>query len=370
QAVDQHHARRFAHVVGARLEGQPPDSEGTATEVAAVVGGNLVEQGVFLLLVARFNRLQQLGFEVDLVGDVDQRLDVLREARAAITAAGIDEVVADALVGTDTQAHVLHVHIQPFAEPGDFVHEGNLGRQHGVGGVLGHFRIANAHEHGARAVADEGRVDAAHDLPRMLVVGTDYDPVGVHEIVDRRALLEELGVGDHRELHVHAARFEAFGDGGTHQVRGTHRHGGFVHHDGRAGEVIADLPGHFQHVAQIRRAILAGRRADGDEEHFGLFHRLAQRGGEMQATRGVIFADDGFQPRLVDWQDALLEVGDLLLVDIDAVDRIAHLRDAGPCHEADVATPYDRDVHYRFLVLDVVQPCRSPPRLAARVAGQ
>src|SRR5690606_12945632 len=78
--------------------------------------------------------------------------------------------------------------------------------------------------------------------------------------------------------------------------------------------------------------------------------------------RGVVFADDGFQPRLVDRQDALLEVGDLLLVDIDAVDRIAHLRDAGPCHEADVATPYDRDVHYRFLVLDVVQPCRSPPR--------
>src|SRR5690606_11023645 len=103
QAVDQHHARRFAHVVGARLEGQPPDREGTAAEVAAVVGGNLVEQGVLLLLVARFNRLQQLGFEVDLVSDVDQRLDVFREARAAITTAGIDEVVADALVGTYAQ---------------------------------------------------------------------------------------------------------------------------------------------------------------------------------------------------------------------------------------------------------------------------
>ena len=130
------------------------------------------------------------------MGDVDQRFDVFREAGAAVATACIDEVVANALVRADTQAHILDIHIEALAEAGNLVHEGDFGRQHGIGCVLGHFRIANAHEHGSRTISDEGCVQRAHDLTSVLVVSTDNDAVRVHEVVDRRTFLEEFRVGD------------------------------------------------------------------------------------------------------------------------------------------------------------------------------
>ena len=54
-------------------------------------------------------------------------------------------------------------------------------------------------------VAAEGGVELAQQLLALLVGGADDDAVGVHEVVDRGAFLEELGVGDHVEVQVAAA---------------------------------------------------------------------------------------------------------------------------------------------------------------------
>src|SRR5690606_39857721 len=112
-----------------------------------------------------------------------------------------------------------------------------------IGGVLGHFRIADPHEQGPWAVADKGCIERAHHLSRMLVVGTDDDTVGVHEVVDCSAFLEEFGIRHHRKLDLYTARFKPLADGLAHQIGGAHRHSGLVHDDRRSPQGVANLPG-------------------------------------------------------------------------------------------------------------------------------
>ena len=44
-----------------------------------------------------------------------------------------------------------------------------------------------------------GRVELAHDVGGSAVLGADHDAVGLQEVVDRGALLQELGVADDAE---------------------------------------------------------------------------------------------------------------------------------------------------------------------------
>ena len=46
----------------------------------------------------------------------------------------------------------------------------------------------------------ERPVELAHHLPRAVALGADDDAVGAHEIVDRRALAQELRIGDDVEV--------------------------------------------------------------------------------------------------------------------------------------------------------------------------
>ena len=54
--------------------------------------------------------------------------------------------------------------------------------------------------------AHEGLVELAHDRLDLRVVGADDDAVGLQEVVDRRAFLQELGVRDDRERVLREAR--------------------------------------------------------------------------------------------------------------------------------------------------------------------
>ncbi|MNC40026.1 hypothetical protein D3C75_887150 [compost metagenome] len=122
---------------------------------------DLAEQPALLLLVDRFHRTQQLRLEAFGLGAAAQGLQVLGEARAAKTAAGIDEVVADARVRADATAHHFDVGAQVLGQVGDFVDEGNLGGQHAIGCVLGQLGTARVHDHELFAVAVERQVKLA-----------------------------------------------------------------------------------------------------------------------------------------------------------------------------------------------------------------
>ena len=138
-----------------------------------------------------------------------QRLHVLRKAAAAVADARIQEVVADPRVGADALAHRLDVGAEPIGEVGELVHERDARRQHRVRRVLGELGRAHVHHQHALVVALERRVDGAHRGDRALVVGADDDAVGPHEIVDRRALLQELRVRHDRERRSSTPRVAA-----------------------------------------------------------------------------------------------------------------------------------------------------------------
>ncbi len=74
------------------------------------------------------------------------------------------------------------------------------------------------------AGAHEGLVELAHDRLDLGVVRADHHPVGLEEVVDRRAFLQELGVGHHGERVRGVCRAIS----ALHLGRRAHRHGRLV----------------------------------------------------------------------------------------------------------------------------------------------
>ena len=124
-----------------------------------------------------------------------QRADVLGEAGAAVADPGAQEGGADPLVEAHPAGDLADVGADLLADVGDLVDEGDLGRQEGVGGELDHLGAGDV---GVEDLAAERLVERRDRGSGLLVagVGADHDPVGVHEVRDRGALLEELGAGD------------------------------------------------------------------------------------------------------------------------------------------------------------------------------
>ncbi len=78
----------------------------------------------------------------------------------------------------------------------------------------------------------------------------------------------------------------------------------------RCGAIAFD---HAPHGRQIRRAIGALRRADGQIDDIGRLHRRRQVGGEVQPLGLDVVLDQLGQARLVDRNLAAVEAVDLLL---------------------------------------------------------
>ena len=109
-----------------------------------------------------------------------------------------------------------------------------------------------------------GAYSSRHHLAAALVVGADHHAIGLQEVVDGGALLQELRVADDAErvaglLAHHLA----------HLLGGPDRHRALVDDDlvavHRAGHVAGDA----EHVLEIGRAVLRLRGADGDEDDVG-----------------------------------------------------------------------------------------------------
>ena len=81
------------------------------------------------------------------------------------------------------------------ADVGDLVDEGDLGREEGVRGELDHLGGGDVGAHDLAAERPVERCDLVGG-PLVAGVGADHHPVGVQEVLDRRALLEELRAGD------------------------------------------------------------------------------------------------------------------------------------------------------------------------------
>jgi hypothetical protein len=209
------------------------------------------------------------------------------------------------------------------------------------------FRAAHVHHDQAIVVAVERGVELGHQVDGALVLGgsADHDPVRLGEVGDCGAFLQELRVRDDAERRGGAALREFVGHGGAHLVGRAHRHRTLVDDQLVVGHVPADVARGGQHVLEVGRAVLVGRRTDGDELQRAEVDGLLDVGRELQASGAHVALDDRVQPRLVNGQAARLQGGDLLRVQIEAQHLVADIRQAGAADQAYVAGPDDRDFH-------------------------
>ena len=128
------------------------------------------------------------------------------------------------------------------------------------------------------------RVNGAYSsfitLGRPLVVGADDHAVRLHEVLDRRALLQELGVADDAE------RLRRFG-GDRRRAPCAAVPTGTVLLSTTTVYLFIARPmsrATAEHVLQIGRAVLALRRADGDEDDLGGADGRGQVGREASAA--------------------------------------------------------------------------------------
>src|ERR687891_60359 len=103
------------HVVGARLERQPPDREGQARKVRAKMTPYLVDQCCLLPLVHLLHGLQQKHLR-SLSAHADHRPDILGETRASIADPGKDEMGADAPIQGNRTPHFRYIGAHLLAE--------------------------------------------------------------------------------------------------------------------------------------------------------------------------------------------------------------------------------------------------------------
>ncbi len=195
-----------------------------------------------------------------------EREAVFGEARAAEARPGMQELAADAPVEPDAARHVLDVGADLLAEIGDLVDEGDLGREKTVGGVFDELGRLQRGEENRRLDEIERAVKLAQHGAGALALGADHHPVGAHEVLDRRALAQELGIGGDVELPVRPAA--------AHDLRdlapGPDRHGRFRHDHGIAGQRGGDFLRRGEDIGQVGMAVAAARgRADRDEDGIG-----------------------------------------------------------------------------------------------------
>ena len=126
---------------------------------------------------------------------------------------------------------------------------------------------------------------------------------------------------------------------------GADRHRALVDDDSVAVHRPADVAGDAQHVLEIGGAVLALRRADGDEDDLRGFDGAGQLGRERQPAFGRVALDELGQPGLVDGHAGPPQHPDFALVLVDADHVVARLGQAGSHHQPDISRSNDRYFH-------------------------
>jgi hypothetical protein len=128
---------RVAHVVGVGLEGEAEHPDASCRPRSPPQAAMTLPAMALLALSLIDGGLDQPDGRSGVAARSCTRAQgVLREARAAIAGAGVQELGADALVEADAARDLLHVRADGFAEIGHLVDEGDLHGEEGVGRVF------------------------------------------------------------------------------------------------------------------------------------------------------------------------------------------------------------------------------------------
>ncbi len=188
--------------------------------------------------------------------------------------------------------------------------------------------------HKQRLVGPQIRlVEVRQHVADLGVVGADDHAVGLHEVVDGRPFLEELGVVRHAAVAGPVswrsrAATAALVPTGTVLLSTTMASSRQVR-----GQIVHDRP----EGRKIDRAVVGRRRAHGQEDDLGLRGGGRQVGGEVQQSGGGVPRNQFRQARFVDRHLAPQQPLDLPRVAIDAGHVVARLGQAGARDQSHVA---------------------------------
>ena len=288
---------------------------------------------------------------------VEEGLDILGEAGAAIATASIEELRANACIGAYALTNCIDIGTHMFAEVGNVVHKRDARGEHGISRILGHLGRGDVHEDYAEVIDEEGLVEACHDLLGLLGLCTYHHTIGGHEVLDGCTFLQELRVAGHIEGDGDATLVEFFLNDSLDLLGGANRDGGLRDEDGVFMDVLSELSGDSKDISQIGRAIFIGWRTYSREDHLYIIEDLGEVGSEVETVELDITFDEFLKTRLIDGHDAILELVDLLLVDIDTGDMGSHLSEACATDQAYVAGTYYCNIH------NVTQKARKAQKL-------
>ncbi len=331
QPSGQHEARRLAHVVGVRLEGETEERDRRASQLAELLL-ELSDQPALLQLVDLDHGGQQLEVIAGVGGQLLERERVLRKARAAVADSGPEEARADTAVEADALGHAHDVGARRLADVGDLVDERDPRHQGCVRRELDHLRRCDV-------AADDGRLDPVVQRGDTIAVGVvdgaDHDPVGMQEVPHRSALRGELRVGDVADV-LETTLVEPV----PHLLPRPHRHRA-LHHDDDAAVDLRQLVDHRPDRRQVGIAGVGRRRADGHEDDVRAVDGLGDVRREREAL--TVAGDDLLQARLVDRHFAATECVDAGDQDVAKHHLVAELREARAGDETDVSGAEDND---------------------------
>ena len=318
-------------VVGAGFEGRAEHGDPDPGDVAAeLLDGQLGELGA-LARVDRLDRLDQLGQDTDLqlLGANGQRPDVLRQAAAAETESGVQELPTDPLVVAEGIGQQHHVAPGGLAHLGHRVDEADLGGQERVRRGLDQLGGGEvAADHGGRL----GERDGVHLLEHLQGPGAlhpEHEAVRAEGVLDGETLAQELGVpGD-----LDAVTGRRQGAQPLLELQGrADRDGRLADHQGRSGEQRRQAVDRRLQLAQIGGTVGTGRSAQGQEVHVGPVGDHPVVGGEAEPTGTGVPGQQRFQTDLEDGGAAGGQDGDPLGVDVDPhhlVPDLGHARRMG-----------------------------------------
>ena len=233
------------------------------------LAADLFEQHVLLPVIDFLDRIEDPRGHTDLQGFLGQRAHVFREATAAVADTGEEECETDAVIVADTVADFVDVRPDSLADVRHLVDEADFRGEHRVRHIFGQLSAFRRHGEKWPASAEQRRIQRSKRLRHRRPTHADDDPIGIHEVVDRRPFLQELGVA--RDIAIAAGELLKPRVG---RRVGSHRNGAFQDDDRVRRQVgrqaVDDLPDE----RQVGAAIGGGRRAHGDEDQLRFGDRV------------------------------------------------------------------------------------------------
>src|SRR2546423_5734287 len=117
-------------------------------------------------------------------------------------------------------------------------------------------------------------------------------------------------------------------------------------------------------ITEVRRAAFTGRRTHGDEDYLRVRNGIRITSAEQQIRTGL--GDQLLQARFINGDATALQLGNFLLVGVDACYAMPEKRQASAGGKTHISSPNDGYIHscFRlFLILSIVNiPCRINER--------